>query len=58
LAASYCELGREEEARGEIAKVLNLNPQYSLEGIQQRWPSQDAADLERVLAVLRKAGLK
>ena len=58
LAASYSELGRADEAKAEIAAVLNINPQFSLAGIRQRWPYQDAADLERFLAALRKAGLK
>jgi adenylate cyclase len=58
LAASYSELGREEEARAEIAEVVKMNPQFSLEGMRQRWPYKDPADLERYLAALRKAGLK
>jgi tetratricopeptide (TPR) repeat protein len=36
LAASYSELGRAEEARGEIAEVLHINPQFSLAGVAQR----------------------
>ena len=58
LAACYSELGRAEEAKAEIAAVLNINPQFSLVGIQQRWPYQDPADLERFLTALRNAGLK
>jgi adenylate cyclase len=58
LAASYSELGRAEEARVEIAEVLKINPQFSLAGVAQRAPYRDAADLERFLAALRKAGLK
>jgi adenylate cyclase len=58
LAAVYSEMGREHEARAEAAEVLRLNPQYSLEVMRQRWPSKDPAQLERLLATLRKAGLK
>ena len=58
LAASYSELGREEEARAEIAEVLKLNPQFSLEGIRQRWPYKDPADLARYVTALRQAGLE
>jgi hypothetical protein len=58
LAASYSELGREEEARAEIAEVLKLNPQFSLAGIRQRWPYKEPADLERLLTALGKAGLQ
>ncbi len=58
LAVSYSELGRGEEARAEIAEVLKIHPQFSLEGMRQRWPYKDPTDLERSLAALRKAGLK
>ena len=58
LAASYSELGREEEARAEIAEVLKVNPQFSLAEMQQRWPYKDPADLERYVAALRKVGLE
>ncbi len=58
LAAIYSELGREEEARAEVAEILTLNPNFSLEGVKQRWPFKDSALLERYLAALRKAGLK
>ena len=58
LAAVYSELGREAEARAEVAEVLRLNPQFSLEVHRQRMPIKDPAMLERHLAALRKAGLK
>jgi adenylate cyclase len=58
LATIYSELGREEEARAEAAEVLRLNPKYSLEGMRQRDPYKDPVVLERMLAALRKAGLK
>jgi adenylate cyclase len=58
LAAVYSELGREEEARAEIAETLRLNPNNSLEGRRQRMSYKDQAVLERILAALRKAGLK
>jgi tetratricopeptide (TPR) repeat protein len=58
LAAAYSELGREEEARAEVAEVLRINPNFSLEVHKQRKPIKDPAMLERQLAALRKAGLK
>ena len=58
LTASYSELGREAEARAEAAEILRLNPTYSLEVWRQITPFKDPAVLERVLATLRKAGLK
>jgi tetratricopeptide (TPR) repeat protein len=58
LAAVYSELGQTTEARAEVAEVLRLNPQFSLEVHRQRMPIKDPAVLERHLAALRKAGLK
>ncbi len=58
LAAAYSELGREAEARAEAAEVLRLNPKFSLEVHRQRMPIKDPAVVERVIAALRKAGLK
>ena len=58
LAAVYSELGQAAEARAEAAKVLRLNPQFSLEVHKQRVPIKDPAVLERHIAALRKAGLK
>jgi TolB-like protein/Flp pilus assembly protein TadD len=58
LAAVYSELGREAEARTEVAEVLRINPKFSLEVHRQRMPIKDPAVLERHIAALRKAGLK
>jgi TolB-like protein/DNA-binding winged helix-turn-helix (wHTH) protein/Tfp pilus assembly protein PilF len=57
LAAVYSELGKETEARAEVAEVLRLNPTFSLEVHKERAPIKDPAALERHLAALRKAGL-
>jgi adenylate cyclase len=48
----------EDDARAEAAEVLRLNPQFSLEAFGDRLPYKDPAETERVLAALRKAGLK
>ncbi|MBI3795647.1 MAG: adenylate/guanylate cyclase domain-containing protein [Deltaproteobacteria bacterium] len=58
LAICYAELGREEEARAEVAEILRLNPNSSLEGAKRNMPFKDPAMLERELGALRKAGLK
>ena len=58
LAAVYSELGKDAEAQAEVAEVLRLNPQFSLEVHKQRAPIKDPAMLERHIAALRKAGLK
>src|SRR5262245_1110299 len=58
LATIYSGLGREEEARVEVAEILRISPDFSLEVLRQRLPYKDPADLERFLDGLRKAGLK
>ena len=58
LATIYSRLGREEEARVEVAETLRISPKYSLEVLRQILPYKDPAVLERVLDGLRKAGLK
>jgi adenylate cyclase len=58
LAVFYGELRREAEARAEVAEVLRLSPNFSLEVVRQITPYKNPADLERVLTALRKAGLQ
>jgi len=58
LAVLYSELGREAEARAEVAEMLRISPQFSLKVYGQRVPFKNPADLERYLAALHKAGLK
>jgi adenylate cyclase len=58
LAAVYSELGKEAEARAEVAEVLRINPKFSLEAHKERVPIKDPALLERHIAMLREARLK
>jgi adenylate cyclase len=58
LAAVYSELGKDAEARAEVAEVLRLNPHFSLAVHRQRMPIKDPVVLEQHLADLRKAGLR
>jgi adenylate cyclase len=58
LAASYSELGRQEEARAEVSEVVRLRPQISPEDWRQTLPYKDQAVSERLFDSLRKAGLK
>ncbi len=54
LAVDYVELGQNKAARAQIAKILQLNPQFSLKlAVEGEFPAQR----ERA-ADLRKAGLK
>jgi adenylate cyclase len=57
LAAAYGQLGRIADAEWEVEEVLTLFPDFSLPGERQRVPYKNAADLERYIEGLRKAGL-
>ncbi len=54
LAASYSELGQEEEARTHVTEL----PEGSLEETGQRLPYKDHGVLERLFGALRKVGRK
>ena len=58
LAIIYAELGREKEARAEVAEILRISPEASLERWRERLPYKNQADLERYIAGLQKAGLR
>jgi hypothetical protein len=57
LAAAYAQDGREDDAKWEAEQVLTLNPDFSLHRIRQAFPFKDPADIERLLAGLRIAGI-
>ena len=57
LAAIYVRLGREEEARAHAAKVLRIDPNFSLQWVRKATFFKDPAHLEEDLNALRKAGL-
>lgn len=57
LAAAYAQAGRREDAAWEAEQVLTLNPEFSLQRMQQSFPFQDPADLAHFLDGLRMAGL-
>jgi adenylate cyclase len=58
MAAIYSVLGQEEEARAEVAEILRISPQCSLEVLRQKLPYKDPAFVDFALDTLRKAGLK
>ncbi|MHC4537156.1 MAG: tetratricopeptide repeat protein [Planctomycetota bacterium] len=57
LTACYSSMGRDAEARAAAKKVLDINPKFSIESKAKRLPFGNEADIERVVAALRKAGL-
>jgi adenylate cyclase len=58
LVVAYTSLGRESDARAEVAEVLRIDPKFSLEYAAKTWPYKNEADRDLVLNALRKAGLK
>ena len=58
LAATYSKMGREKEARAEVAEVLRINPKFSLDLFAKtsRYKEQSARD--DLFNALQKAGLK
>jgi adenylate cyclase len=64
LGVAYVELGQMDEARTEVAELMRINPQLTLEGTKRSeehgvgYPLKDRALAERELADLGKAGLK
>ncbi|HWT83041.1 MAG TPA: tetratricopeptide repeat protein, partial [Candidatus Methylomirabilis sp.] len=55
LATTYGLMGRAWEAREEAAQVLRINPTFSLAKVRG---FQNQAEREKVVGVLRQAGLK
>lgn len=56
IASVYVRLGRDEEARAEVAKYLEAYPGRTTKDIR-KFPFKDPAQTERYLDDLRKAGL-
>jgi adenylate cyclase len=57
LAATYSLLGREEQARAAAAKVLRIEPKFSVKHLVKTLPFKNKADRELLIDALRKAGL-
>src|SRR6266851_933829 len=55
LTVAYSELGREQEARAQIAEILRISPHFSLKAEKERLALQDQALEERFADDLRKA---
>jgi adenylate cyclase len=58
LAALYAELGREKDAQAEMAQIMRISPGASLELWRERMPYKNPADVERLIASLRKASMQ
>ena len=58
LAATYSMMGREKEARAEAEEVLRINPKFSVDSHAKVLPYKDQSVNDRIVAALRKAGLK
>ena len=57
LAACYSSMGRDVEATTAVKEVLGIDPKFTIESYTKRL-SYKEADIERLSAALRKAGLK
>ena len=57
LAACYSLLGRDAEAAAAAKEVLRINPKYSAGAQAKLLRYKNKADLERLVAAQRKAGL-
>jgi adenylate cyclase len=58
LTTTYIWMGREKEARAEAAEVLRINPKFSVDSHAMMLSFKDQSVNDRVIAALRKAGLK
>lgn len=57
LAPALVQLGRMDEARSAITKLLELSPTMTISGLRERWPIRDKETLNTILDGLRIAGL-
>ena len=58
MAATYAQIGRQEDAEWETEQVLMSDPNFSLKRLQQAFPFTDQAELDHIIGALRKAGFK
>ena len=56
-AVAYIKVGRDDDALGNIAKILKINPKYSLGDIKRTQFYKNPAHLQEIIDALRKAGL-
>jgi len=56
-AAALAKVGRTDEARHAVGRLLGLDPQYSVARALRRHPYRDAANREKLAGALMQAGL-
>ena len=58
MAAAYGSLGRAADSESEAKEVLRIVPGFSMQlQLPRTYPFRDPAHLERMMELLRKAGL-
>ena len=57
LAAAYSLIGREKDAKMEVAKAIKVDPKTSLELIEQNVLLYNKDDINRYIIALRKVGM-
>jgi adenylate cyclase len=57
FAATYMALDQPEKARAEVEIILKKQPTFSLEAFSKAYPFKNKADVDRLLAFAREAGL-
>lgn len=58
LAATYASAGRDTDARTQATEVLRIDPTFSAEGFVKRFTIKNKTLLDKMVADLRKAGMK
>jgi adenylate cyclase len=58
LGVAYVLDGRQREACAVAEEVVRIDPKFSLEHYAKVLPFKDQAERDRIIAALRKAGLK
>jgi TolB-like protein/DNA-binding winged helix-turn-helix (wHTH) protein/Tfp pilus assembly protein PilF len=57
LAAAYAQAGATDDAQWEADQILTMNPEFSVERIENVFPFKDPVDRKHFIEGLRKAGL-
>jgi adenylate cyclase len=58
LVVALMQAGKEDEARAEAAKVLKIDPKFSVESFARNLPAKDQKVIDDIVSALHKSGLK